>query len=163
MRSDMSLEQADILQRRAAGSKARGGFDIVGARRRHDLAKLDLFLLGQVTGFNNHLENMIPDGLLDGFNLLQNGLEAAVFGVGNIDDHIDFISAVCERGAGFLHLRGGDAVAEREPNHCADIHSSAIGVMDTLDITGRHADRRRMILGRFIAKLLNILPGRKGF
>ena len=26
----------------------------------------------------------------------------------------DFISAVCERGAGFLHLRGGDAVAEKK-------------------------------------------------
>ena len=49
----MRFKEIDVLNGSAACSKASGGFDIVCASVCDQLADLDLFLLGQVAGFNN--------------------------------------------------------------------------------------------------------------
>ena len=116
----MSLEQGDVFHGGFAAAEARAGLDEVGACVGNALAQGDLLVIGQHSSLNNDLQDVVAGSLFQGLDLFGNGVELAVLGPADVDDHIDFLGAV---GDGVLHfedLAGGGVVAVGEPDNGAD-------------------------------------------
>ena len=159
---DMLGKQRNVMEGRTAGREAGGGLDEVGTGLGHNVAHLDLLLLGQQAGLDNDLEDLIAHGSLDGGNVIADIVILFVLQPADVDDHIDLGRAVLNGGSGLKGLAGSVHGAQRETDHAADRYAARHILDRLLDIAGVDADGGAVVGNGLVTQGLDLGPGGLG-
>ena len=152
----MGGKQRHILRRRAAARKARGGLDIVGTRRGHDLAHSDLFFPCQKTGLDDDLEHPSVAGGAHRADVGQHSGKVSRLDSAERDHHVDLRRAVFHGVCRFKALCRRGAIAVRKPDDSADGQPVFNMRLCRLHERGRDAHRRGVIEKSLVADRENV-------
>ena len=165
----MRRHERYVLARRAAPAEAGGGLDIVRRGVGHDLAELDLLLVGEHTGLDDDLEDVAVAGDLHGIDLLQDFIVLAFLDPAEVDDHVDLGRAVGYGGLGLhaLDAAGNVAVGEADDRAHGQLTEAVVLLLGDVvrgvgDVGLRDADARAAVLDAVVADLADLLPGGGG-
>ena len=142
--SHVFFKEFHIGQHSAGAAKAGGCFDIVRSPFSDTAAGGDFFFFRKIAGLHDDLQDMVPYGLLHSFDFTGHVGKIALLQGTDVDDHVDFISAIPD---GLCRLKGlgrRAAVSQRKAHHCADGEGREM-LMDFLHKRGGDAHRNHVV------------------
>ena len=152
-------EQLNVVEGRTAGGEAGRCLDEVGTSLGHDVAHLDLLVVGQQAGLDDDLQHLVAHSSLDGGNVIADVVVLLVLQPADVDDHIDLGRAVLDGSFSLKCLAFGVHSAEGETNDTADRHAARHILDGLLDVAGVDADRRAVVGDGLIAEGADLGPG----
>ena len=152
-------EQLNVVEGRTAGGEAGRCLDEVGTGLGHDVAHLDLLVVGQQAGLDDDLQHLVAHSSLDGGNVIADVVVLLVLQPADVDDHIDLGRAVLDGSFSLKCLALGVHSAEGEADDTADRHAARHVLDGLLDVAGVDADRRAVVGDGLIAEGPDLGPG----
>ena len=161
----MRPHQLQILDRASCGAISRAGLDEVRSGPFADLAGQDLFLLRQIAGLQNHLQDRA--GRVSRFgDLTDFALDVvcvAVLQLADIQHHIQLLASLLQRQLRLRHLNGGLMGAVGETDHRADLDGAALQhFRQDRHVAGPGADAGGAVFQRHLASVANVVFGQVG-
>ena len=91
-------------------------------------------------------------------DFILDGLITSIFEPANIDDHINFRSAVCDGILGLIDFDSSGMITVWETNHRADGQFAGYIIRSLLDIGGRDARRGGAVGDAIVKNLADFIP-----
>ena len=152
-------EQLNVVEGRTAGGEAGRCLDEVGTGLGHDVAHLDLLVVGQQAGLDDDLQDLVAHSLLHGTDVLADGIVLLILQAADVDDHVHLGSAVFDGSLCLKGLAGGVHGTQREAHHAAH-RDAARHILDRLlYIAGVDADGCGVVGNGFVTQGLDLGPG----
>ena len=155
----MLCEQLNVVEGRTAGGEAGRCLDEVGTGLGHDVAHLDLLVVGQQAGLDDDLQHLVAHSSLDGGNVIADVVVLLVLQPADVNDHIDLGRAVLDGCFSLKGLAFGVHSAKGEADDAADRHAARHILDGLLDVAGVDADRRAVVGDGLIAEGADLGPG----
>lgn len=156
--SHVFLKELDIGKGGAGAAEAGGGFDKVPSPFGDGAAGGDFLFFRKIAGFHDDLQDMAAGSFLHLPDFIGHIGEISLLQGANMDDHVDFIGAVCYGRVGLRDFGRGAAVSQRKSHHRAD--GKGREMLPDFFHKGRgNAYRCHMVLLRFLAEFSDVLPG----
>jgi len=151
-------KKLDVRKRCARFRESGGSFDKVRTGFRNEFAHLDFFVVGEKAGFDDDFEDFVTARFFERSYLVFHIIVVARFKLAYVDDHIDFVRAVCDCVLRFELLDGGRIVSVGETDDGADLQISLDILRRPLDIGRRDTHRGAAKLHGLVTEGLDLVP-----
>lgn len=142
------LEELNISEGSSSGAKTGWGLNVVSSCFINDMGYLSYLIISKKAGLNDDLEDaFVSASLLDEPDFPSNIWVAALLQPADVDDHVNFISAVFNGLLGLEDLNFGRRISKGEADDCGNF-DFWVGKIDLgiLNEAGRDAHRGKLVL-----------------
>ena len=157
--------ERDIVNSRAAGAEAGGGFDEVGPAGNAEFAGASLFGVGEQAGFEDDFAEGVRRvaDVDDRLDVGEDGGVVAGFERADVEDHVNFAGAIANGGAGFGGFGFGEVGAEWETDDGANFDRRGLQECGgQTDVNWVDADGMEVMVRGFAAQAFDVGGGGVG-